>query len=268
LCGADTLVRQDVEQKGLRAGVPARHADAAARVVPTANARMVALFSGARRLPSSCVWSQLADSGSNGTADAPIDVLHEEITHCRVCQTQVVGFQKPPRLDRGQPGKVMIVGQGPGSAELQGTRAFAGQSGRTLDSWLIACGNNSENPRAGVYFTSVLKCVGPDNAFNVMASNCAHFLQRQISEIRPALVITLGKRSYEALRTSEAGYEEALCRPVDTAQDLLLTPFGFHYVLLHWPHPSGLNRWLNLPQNKERLRESFHYVETFIRGTN
>jgi len=123
-------------------------------------------------------------------------------------------------------------------------------------------------PRAGIYFTSVLKCGGPDNAFAFMASKCRHFLQRQMLCVRPALVITLGRHSYEALRTSKESYREALCKLVDTTQNVLVTPFGFHYSLLHWPHPSGLNHWLNSQQNKERLKDSFEYVKTFLKGQN
>jgi uracil-DNA glycosylase len=191
--------------------------------------------------------------GSENSVDLPLRVLHEEISLCRVCEPSVTGFEKPPRLDRGEVGKIMIIGQGPGSAELKGTRAFAGQSGRTLNNWLIACGADSANPRAAIYFTSVIKCVGPEKNFGLMTNNCAQFLQRQILEIHPALIITLGKKSYEALRIFDDDYGNALCRPLNTEELVLVTSFGFHYSLLHWPHPSGLNRWLNLAENKERL---------------
>lgn len=63
-----------------------------------------------------------------------LSAIHEEIDRCRRCEPAVEGFQKPLHLDRGDPGKLLIVGQGPGRAELRGTRAFAGQSGTTLDS--------------------------------------------------------------------------------------------------------------------------------------
>src|SRR6185437_7319048 len=94
-----------------------------------------------------------------------LNALHDEIIGCRVCEAKVIGFKKPPPLNRGDVGRVMVVGQGPGSAELRGTRAFAGQSGRTLDSWLVACGAPRNEPRSGIYFTSVIKCVGREQDF-------------------------------------------------------------------------------------------------------
>lgn len=132
--------------------------------------------------------------------ELPLSVLHGEIARCRVCEPTVDGFQKPPHLDRGGVGRVMVIGQGPGSAELSGTRAFAGQSGRTLEQWLVACGADPASPRAGIYFTSVIKCVCPsERFFSSMARNCRAFLQRQIVELGPDLIITLGRKSYEAL---------------------------------------------------------------------
>jgi len=209
---------------------------------------------------------QLEESSQKAEGLA-IEAVHDEISQCRICESEVRGFGKPARLDRGEPGRLAVIGQGPGRAELKGTRAFAGQSGRTLDSWLVACGADARKPRAGVYFTSVIKCVGSEGKFPLMAKNCAPFLQRQILQVRPALIITLGRRAYEALRVVDDAYEDALCNPLETANFVLVTPFGFHYTLLHWPHPSGLNRWLNLPANRERLERSFDCVRQFLGST-
>lgn len=164
-------------------------------------------------------------------------------------------------------GRLMIIGQGPGGAELKGTRAFAGQSGRKLDAWLIASGASAANPRQTVYFTSVIKCVCPQGKFFAqMARNCSGFLHRQISTVRPELIITLGRLSFEALSIVNEDYDDALCKPRHTVDFLLVSPYGFHFNLLHWPHPSGLNRWLNTPENKARMQASFAFVSRFIGG--
>jgi len=46
--------------------------------------------------------------------------IHAEVSACRVCEQHVEGFQKPAALDRGVAGQIMIVGQGPGQAEIEG----------------------------------------------------------------------------------------------------------------------------------------------------
>ena len=123
-----------------------------------------------------------------------LTMVHEDIDGCRRCEPDVRGFRKPPHLDRGEPGKLLIVGQGPGNARLRGKKAFAGQSGRTLDSWLRAAGLSDHEPRKGFYLTSVIKCCHSSPAdFGLMARNCSGFLQRQIMAIKPQVVITLGK---------------------------------------------------------------------------
>ena len=204
---------------------------------------------------------------STNTTVSPLDELHNEISECRVCEPNVRGFRKPPRLDRGEIGRVMVIGQGPGAAELRGTRAFAGQSGRTLDSWLIASGASAANPRKAIYFTSVIKCVCPRGKFFAqMAQTCSGFLHRQILHIRPELIITLGRSAFEALRVVNEDYNDALCVPRNTADFLLVNQYGFHFNLLHWPHPSGLNRWLNAAENQDRLRTSFKFVGSFMGG--
>ena len=190
--------------------------------------------------------------------------LHSAIDECYVCEALVGGFCKPKRLDRGSAGRVMIVGQGPGKAEVRNGRAFAGQSGKKLDEWLVRCGASNGQPRLGIYLTAVIKCVGNDRQYGVMTSNCIGFLHKQISVIRPELIITLGHRSFEALTFAGLSYEEALCRPFQTAEHLLVTPYGFDFAVLHWPHPSGLNRWLNQRTNRDRLESSFEFVRPFL----
>jgi uracil-DNA glycosylase family 4 len=194
-------------------------------------------------------------------------VIHEEIDRCRRCEPAVEGFQKPLHLDRGGPGKLLIVGQGPGRAELRKSRAFAGQSGTTLDSWLRAAGLNGDNPRKGVYLTSIIKCChSSPRDFDLMARNCTDFLERQMIAIKPRLLITLGRNAYLNLRFTTEDYAQALCHPLHTSRYLLVSQFGFHFWFLPWPHPSGLNRWHNEAENRQRLQDSFAFIKKLTEG--
>lgn len=202
------------------------------------------------------------------TTLSEITRVHDCIDACRVCGPLVPGFIKPPSLDRGEPGRVMIVGQGPGKAEISGRRAFAGPSGRTLEQWLVAAGADARQPRGGIYFTSVIKCLCPKpKYFDQMATRCSSFLYRQIVTVRPELLITLGREAFEALRATQEDYEHGLCTLIDTSSAALVMPFGFHLTLMHWPHPSGLNRWQNNPQNRARLEASFRMIHRFLGGS-
>jgi uracil-DNA glycosylase family 4 len=197
-----------------------------------------------------------------------LESVHARIDVCRVCEGKVSGFLKPSTLHRGDPGKVMIIGQGPGKTELQSGNAFSGQSGKTLNQWLIACGADPRQPRRGIYLTSIIKCCtdGGGKAVSLMADNCFSFLAEQIAAIQPAVLITLGKIAYENLRFFSLSYDSALCSPKHSRDYLLISTFGFDFWQLTWPHPSGLNRWLNVPENKRRLQNSFDFVREVLKS--
>jgi uracil-DNA glycosylase family 4 len=192
-----------------------------------------------------------------------LDQIHAEINGCTVCSEFVPSLKKPAAMWRGEPGAIMIVGIAPGNQELSTNTAFSGQAGKRLDEWLIEAGAKSENPRKGIYFTSVLKCQECPGKFDAMAHRCRRFLNRQLDTVRPELVVTLGERPYEQLRFAEIPYAAALCQ-MQSSEGLLLTQFGFDYKLLPWPHPSGLNRQLNNSQIRARLVDSFRFVHPYL----
>jgi uracil-DNA glycosylase family 4 len=213
---------------------------------------------------SHAVREQSADSLKPTVPSTELDDLHETIDQCRKCESSISGLCKPIRMFRGLPAAVMIVGQGPGKKERSLGFAFAGQSGRRLDEWLWQCRRRG-GARDGIYLTSVVKCVKrSEKELEVMVQNCRPYLDQQISLIRPRLIITLGRLAFESLNFSTVSFSDALCIPLQSREHVLFSPFEYHFALLPWPHPSGLNRWLNKPKNREALRRSFQTVATFL----
>lgn len=176
----------------------------------------------------------------------------------------VEGFSKPPSMRRGDAGRVVIVGKGPGKTEIKKGEAFSGQAGKRLEQWLARCVPDPKNVRAAIYFTSVTKCLAPDPSFPILLRNCWRFLDRQIAAIQPNLIVSLGQEAYDALTVSREPYSAALCKLHDSTKSLLLTRFGFHYRLMVWPHPSGLNRWLNDSENVKKLDQSFELLRPLL----
>jgi len=191
--------------------------------------------------------------------------IHREIDGCTICKAGVDGFQKPKPLDRGAVGRIMVIGEGPGKSELNSGRAFAGQSGRRLEGWLVAAGAPRDDPRQGIYFTSVLKCFCPASKdFKGMARNCSGFLDRQLQTIKPELVVTLGSKAFQRLHFTEDEFDRAACNPYYTGDEVLLTDYGFHFWVLHLPHPSGVNRWHNHEANRKKLSSALKFVTRFL----
>lgn len=191
--------------------------------------------------------------------------LHAVIDACRECERVVPNLLKPTTMLRGDCGNIVIVGQGPGKHEVNKGKAFSGPSGKRLNQWLIQCGASPENPRKGIYLTSVIKCVPPEEKDILkLIRKCRSFLNSQLTILRPSLVITLGSVAYDELNSTSLPYDQALCRAVNTRDHVLITPVGFHYTILAWPHPSGLNRWHNDETNQELLVGSFKTVRQHL----
>ena len=193
--------------------------------------------------------------------------LHAAIDSCTVCAEFVRPLNKPKAgLDRGSGSEIFIVGQAPGNTEQTSGRAFSGNSGTRLDRWLVAVGRPERNPREGVYLTSILKCSPPPNSdriFKMMWRRCEHFLSEQLELVRPRLVITLGRESFEYLHFVEGDYDSLIGKLFLVEEASLLPPQPFK-ALVHWPHPSGLSRWHNLAGNTQRMAASIAEVRQFM----
>jgi DNA polymerase len=86
----------------------------------------------------------------------------------------------------------LFVGEGPGADEDAKGEPFVGQAGKLLDNMLAAIklkrGHN-------VYIANVVKCRPPNNRNPepMEVAQCEPYLHRQIEQIRPKLIIALGK---------------------------------------------------------------------------
>ena len=97
----------------------------------------------------------------------------------------------------------LCVGEAPGAEEDIAGEPFVGQAGKLLDNLLGAV--NLKRGR-NVYITNVVKCRPPGNR-NPDAgemAQCEPYLARQISLIRPRLILALGKVAAQNLLQTEA----------------------------------------------------------------
>jgi len=194
-----------------------------------------------------------------------LKVLHEQIDQCTVCNSFVQPLRKPlPGINRGDGHDLFIVGQAPGRTEVKSRRAFSGGSGSRLDNWLVACGRPAKEPRKGVYLTSILKCpMNKPSDFTGMARRCKHFLVSQLEIIQPRILITLGKESFDFLKLEDGEYTDMIGKIYYPAHGALISHHPYT-AIVHWPHPSGLNRWHNEPENSQRLRASFAAINELL----
>jgi uracil-DNA glycosylase family 4 len=127
--------------------------------------------------------------------------LHEK-AHT-VCVMGTGSFHKP----------FFVVGEAPGYQEDQMGRPFVGRSGKLLRSELIRAGVNLEKG----YVTNTVKCFPDGTPTDDQTRICSHlYLRREIEEMKPQWILTVGTPAFKALTNSKfgnLGLERGLCFP-------------------------------------------------------
>lgn len=120
---------------------------------------------------------------------AELKQLAKEVDACRKC---VLGTTRTNAVPgEGNPNaQIVFVGEGPGADEDAQGRPFVGRSGQLLDKIIIAMGLK----RSDVYICNIVKCRPPENREPRPEEiiSCLPFLKRQLSLIRPKVIVALG----------------------------------------------------------------------------
>lgn len=97
--------------------------------------------------------------------------------------------------------KLLFVGEAPGHDEDVEGRPFVGKAGQLLTKIINAMGFARED----VYIANVIKCRPPENRNPEPdeITACETFLKRQVSIIKPAVIIAMGKFAVQTLLKTE-----------------------------------------------------------------
>lgn len=96
----------------------------------------------------------------------------------------------------------MIIGEAPGAEEDRRGEPFVGRAGKLLDEMLRAVGL----ARDAVYIANTLKCRPPNNRDPAVdeARACRAYLDRQISLLKPKLILAVGRIAAQNLLGTDA----------------------------------------------------------------
>jgi len=127
------------------------------------------------------------------------DTLLEAIHACTACELAQNCTQKVPGVG-DRKARLMIVGEGPGHDEDIRGEPFVGRSGQLLDRMLQAIGIRREQ----VYITNIVKCRPPNNRDPKPeeAQQCRRYLEAQIEQIAPRVILSVGRVSAHNLLDS------------------------------------------------------------------
>ena len=150
-----------------------------------------------------------------------------------------------------------IVGQAPGPAEKATRRPFSGRAGKELDRWMLRAGfRDAEEFRRLTYIAALMRCFPGRNKKNTgdlrpppaAVANCAHWLDAELRLLKPKVLILVGQMAISRF-LGPGSLEERVGER-----------FGERPVMVPLPHPSGQNRWLNAPANRDRLARALALI--------
>jgi uracil-DNA glycosylase family 4 len=136
--------------------------------------------------------------------DLPLDnwdAITTAIHACQACELAAHCSQKVPGVGNQQ-ADLMIIGEGPGHDEDIKGEPFVGRSGQLLDKMLAAIGIE----RSQIFITNIVKCRPPNNRDPHVdeVKACDHYLQAQIKQIKPKVILSAGRISaHSLLHTSD-----------------------------------------------------------------
>lgn len=128
--------------------------------------------------------------------DASLEAIRADIGDCTRCKlhehrTNIVFGEGNPKA------RLVFVGEGPGADEDATGRPFIGRAGQLLDKIIAAIGMKRDE----CYIANVVKCRPPQNRTPERdeVATCEPFLFRQLSFIRPKVIVALGSPAFQCL---------------------------------------------------------------------
>ncbi len=177
--------------------VPARApapADATAIRAPSAEAAPTALAPIARAV--------LAPPAT-GSAPRSLLVLEQAAAGCTACR--LAETRTRTVFARGNPeASLVFLGEAPGADEDAQGVPFVGRAGQLLDKMIVAMGLS---PERDVYVCNIVKCRPPQNRrpeADELAA-CAPFLDEQLANVSPKVIVALGNTAVGALFNTKMG---------------------------------------------------------------
>jgi uracil-DNA glycosylase family 4 len=160
------------------------------------------------KVASESTLEVLTPKPEQGVADpvVALKLIREDLGECTRCKLhkqgrkQIVFGVGNPRAD------LMFVGEGPGADEDMQGEPFVGRAGQLLNNMIKAMGIRRED----VYIANVVKCRPPGNRTPERdeCETCSPFLMRQISVIKPKVMVALGAVAAKNLLAMNASMSE------------------------------------------------------------
>jgi uracil-DNA glycosylase family 4 len=185
--------------------------------------------------------------GSEG-AGAALAALAEAVAACRRCRL-CEGRQRTVFGSGNPHAELMFIGEGPGAEEDRQGLPFVGRAGELLTRIVEAMGMTRDQ----VYIANIVKCRPPGNRDPQPdeVAACRSYLERQITLIRPRLIVALGRIAAQTLLANDL--------PIGRMRGQWFQFMGVPLMVTY--HPAALLRnpalkrptWEDMQQVRDRL---------------
>jgi uracil-DNA glycosylase len=157
----------------------------------------------------------------------------------------------------------MVIGQAPGPVTHREGVHFAGPAGRTLAGWLeragFPAGTEHKWPYlSSAWLSSLTRCFpGPSPTGNgdrapsaKEVALCRPFLEEEIALMDPDIILLVGAMAIRAF-LGPVKLDDAVGQ-------------GFEWrgrVVIPFPHSSGVSRWSNRPENRDKIGKAVDLLQ-------
>lgn len=204
----------------------------------------------------------------NYKAHAQLIELNRHLRTCRRCHVagyldkrESVPIVRDPEPDASVP-RILLIGQAPGLRATNENRPFAGAAGDKLRAWFEMGGIPGEDFWRKIHFSAVTKCY-PGRLPGARGDRvptpeeqllCRPWMDAQLEILRPEIVLLVGLLAIQTF----LGRVPSLQAVVGTA----VVRDGVRYLPL--PHPSGVSRWLNEPENVRAVERAMAILRDWV----
>jgi len=143
------------------------------------------------------------DEDEDSEDEESFEAIAADISACRSCGLAETRTNVVPGEGAERP-LVMVIGEGPGADEDRAGRPFVGRAGQLLDKMLESIGlSRSKN----CFIGNMVKCRPPGNRDpgSEEIAACFSFLERQITLLRPMIILCAGRVAAQALLKTNTG---------------------------------------------------------------
>jgi len=199
---------------------------------------------------------------------ADVRAYHDRLRACRLChqaglltEAEAVPIARDPAPDAPLP-RILLIGQAPGRRANLENVPFAGAAGEKLRTWFELGGIPRDDFWRKIQFSAITRCYpgrlpgarGDRVPSPAEQTLCRPWLDEQLQLLKPAVVLLVGLLAIRTL----LGRVPSLSAAVGTAT----IRDGIRYLPL--PHPSGVSRWLNDPENVAAVGRAMGLLRAWV----